>query len=255
LIAALLSQDMDMMAAYESGDVYLAFGKAAGLIPATGTKETHNKERDLCKGIVLGVSYDMSARGLAPRISKYIEGGCDEAKAQGLINAFYDAYPDYAAWKRETIKEYEDSGYLRLSDGWTMWGDNDNKRSVGNFPVQGHGAVVMRQAVKDLTKAEIETVFTVHDAIVAECDSANVAETAELMAASMVESFDKVFQPYGVTRPIRVEGVVWSDDFEENQEIAGLPEIFEVQRIYVDAAAKTDIKKFCEYLTGHSNHK
>ena len=45
-IAAALSNDQAMLAAYESGDSYLAFAKQAGGVPDDATKETHEPERE-----------------------------------------------------------------------------------------------------------------------------------------------------------------------------------------------------------------
>jgi DNA polymerase I len=64
-IAAKLSGDPNMLAAYASGDPYLAFAKQAGAIPPHGTQKTHRGVRELYKQCVLGVSYGMEAPGLA----------------------------------------------------------------------------------------------------------------------------------------------------------------------------------------------
>ena len=45
-IAAVLSGDEVMQAAYLSGDPYLEFAKQAGAVPADATKRTHNNERE-----------------------------------------------------------------------------------------------------------------------------------------------------------------------------------------------------------------
>jgi len=42
-VAAALSGDPAMKAAYESGDIYLGFAKAAKVVPADGTRQTHNR--------------------------------------------------------------------------------------------------------------------------------------------------------------------------------------------------------------------
>ena len=44
-IAAVLSNDPNMIEAYQSGDPYLAFAKLAGAVPADATKETHGNHR------------------------------------------------------------------------------------------------------------------------------------------------------------------------------------------------------------------
>lgn len=208
LIAAVLSQDYKMMEAYESGDVYLAFAKAARLVPSDGTKSSHKKERDMCKALVLGISYDMSPKGLSGRL------GCTEKQAEEYVSTFFDTYPDYAHWKEDTLFEYSRDSYLALPDGWVMWGDNDNKRSVGNFPVQGHGAVVMRDAVARAQDEGLDVVYTLHDALTIEFASKDHKEAITLLMTAMSEAFHYVMSRYGKCPKIRLEGETWSRDYE-----------------------------------------
>ena len=49
-----LSEDPEMLAAYRSGDCYLAFAKQAGAVPADATKKSHPAERELFKLCALG---------------------------------------------------------------------------------------------------------------------------------------------------------------------------------------------------------
>lgn len=53
-VAAQLSKDQNLLDAYNSGDVYLAFAKQANLVPHDATKQSHKLERMLCKSTVLG---------------------------------------------------------------------------------------------------------------------------------------------------------------------------------------------------------
>jgi DNA polymerase-1 len=64
-IAAAFSGDERMAEGYAAGDPYLAFAKAARLVPADGTKASHKAMRDRCKAIVLGVGYGMEAETMA----------------------------------------------------------------------------------------------------------------------------------------------------------------------------------------------
>ena len=59
--AAALSGDERMVEAYVTGDPYLAFAKAARLVPADASKGTHPAIREWCKAIVLGIGYGMEA--------------------------------------------------------------------------------------------------------------------------------------------------------------------------------------------------
>jgi hypothetical protein len=245
LIAAILSQDEKMIQAYASGDVYLAFGKEAKLIPPEGTKTTHKKLRDMCKTVVLGISYDLSCKGLAPRLSQITEEVWTEEKADDLIKLFYEVYCDYREWKEEIKQDYEQVGWAQLSDGWMMWGDNDNHRSVGNFPVQGMGAVIMREAVRRAEAAGLEIIFTLHDALYAEINSYDMAAVKTLMRC-MSEAFDHCMKPYGKACPIRLEGEVWSTDYTEKmpEKVENVVALCE----YIDDKGKADLERYRKYL-------
>jgi DNA polymerase I-like protein with 3'-5' exonuclease and polymerase domains len=69
-IAAVLSNDPNMIEAYKSGDPYLAFAKLAGAVPVDATKETHGNMRQLFKSCVLGVQYGLGAESLGFKIGK-----------------------------------------------------------------------------------------------------------------------------------------------------------------------------------------
>src|SRR6478672_9966146 len=59
-----------MLAAYKSGDPYLAFAKQAGAVPQDATKQSHSAQRDLFKACVLAVQYGMGPDALAARIGQ-----------------------------------------------------------------------------------------------------------------------------------------------------------------------------------------
>jgi len=245
LVAAVLSQDKAMLRAYDSGDVYLAFGKSAGLIPEHGTKDTHKALRNVCKTCVLGISYDLSARGLAPRLTQITKEDWTEDRAQELIDLFYETYSDYGEWKREVQTEYRDAGMLTLQDGWMMWGDNDNPRSVGNFQVQGLGAVIMRKAVAFAQDAGLDVLLTLHDSLMIETDAYDVSQMVSLrdcMAAAAAE----VFKPYGDFIPIELSGEAWSSDYAATPppSIAG----FHYMSEYSDAKGGKDLERYRKFF-------
>jgi DNA polymerase I-like protein with 3'-5' exonuclease and polymerase domains len=96
-IAAALSGDTAMMAAYRSGDPYLAFGKQAGAIPPDGTKATHKAERDRFKACVLAVQYGMGFESLADRI------GQNPDVAKWLLALHRRTYPTYWQWSEAAV--------------------------------------------------------------------------------------------------------------------------------------------------------
>ena len=106
-IAAKLSGDEVMQAAYRSGDPYLAFAKQAGLVPADATKQTHGAMRELCKQCVLGVAYGMEAKSLAQRI------GQPEIVARDLLRAHRETYRKFWAWSDAMVD--------RAMMGFPLW--------------------------------------------------------------------------------------------------------------------------------------
>lgn len=232
LIAALLSSDEQMIEAYASGDVYLAFGKAAGLIPKDGTKDTHKRERNICKTLVLGISYDMGADGLAMRLTQVTKIIWNREQAEDLISTFYEIYDDYKRWKGEILREYEVEDMLQLKDGWAMLGGNENSRSVGNFPVQGAGACIMRKAVALAQDKGIDVIFTLHDALYAEHD-VSVKDTG--LEFCMREAFQWYFDFAKGSELIRLDYHTWG---------SGLKEEF-----YVDEKGEKDLNNYRKFFS------
>lgn len=246
LIAALLSEDKKMVEAYRSSDVYLAFGKDAKVIPKDATKESHGKEREALKAVVLGTSYDMGAGGMARRLSSDEEVWTEE-KAQDLIDKFYDTYSDYDEYKKNLVSTYYEEGMLRLSDGWTLFGDNDNWRSVGNCPVQGEGAVIMRRAVALAQDAGIDVIYTLHDALYAEFDSGDSTIPTKLglcMVQAFIESFPNMKEE---AKSIRLDGHCWSYDYIDKPKWSAFFPLKFSER-YVDERGYKDLQRFKEFL-------
>lgn len=253
LISAILSQDEDMIDAYKSGDVYLAFGKAAGFIPPDGTKKSHPLMREAAKATVLGISYDMTEFGLAPRLSQVLSKKVEPDEAAEYITLFYETYPDFSEWKRQIQNQYDEDGFLELPDGWAMWGDNDNRRSVGNFPVQGHGAVIMREAVERAEAKGCRVIFTLHDALYIEYPSFEFQHVKNLCDA-MSESFKSTLEYAGdLQADIRLEGETWSPDYTEKtatgvKNVVAMPE-------YMDDKGSRDLKLYRKYFTSQYSQR
>jgi hypothetical protein len=96
-IAAALSGDRLMLAAYRSGDPYLAFAKQANAAPADATKDSHASVRELFKTCVLGVQYGMEAYSLATRI------GGSPVRARELLRAHRETYRTFWKWSDQVV--------------------------------------------------------------------------------------------------------------------------------------------------------
>jgi hypothetical protein len=158
-IAAALSGDTAMQAAYQSGDPYLALAKQAGAVPADASKATHGPQRELFKQCVLAVQYGMQAAGLALRI------GQPPIVARELLLAHRDTYRTFWRWSDAALDTAMLTGSLHTVFGWHVHvGETSNPRSLRNFPMQANGAEMMRLAACLATERGIEVCAPVHDA-------------------------------------------------------------------------------------------
>jgi hypothetical protein len=243
LIAALLSGDKKLIQTYASGDVYLASGKAIGTIPKDGTKQTHKKERDQQKPVVLGWMYWMTGHGLSADLTDKTGREWSVEEAQDLLDKLDEEYYVFAEFRQETIQNYWDNGYLKLRDGWAMFGDNGNKRSIGNCPVQGAGADIMRRAVRKCSERGLEVIITLHDALYIECDVGDW-EAVETFKQCMIEAFIEYFpeNPRDASL-IRIDTYAWGEGLEEGRvgDVDTMP-------IYVDERAVEEFDKFKQYI-------
>src|SRR5262249_31832041 len=110
-IAASLSGDKTMQAAYLSGDPYLAFAKQARAVPQDATKETHSSQRELFKQCVLAVQYGMESRSLAMRIAQ------PEIVARELLRAYRQTYRVGWTWSDAAVDTAMLTGSLHTRYG------------------------------------------------------------------------------------------------------------------------------------------
>jgi hypothetical protein len=158
-IAAALSGDEAMLAAYRSGDPYLAFAKQAGAVPLDATKTTHGPTRELFKQCVLAVQYGMEANSLALRI------GQPPVVARDLLRAHRETYQKFWRWSDAAVDYAMLTGCLHTVFGWHVHVDEKpNPRSLRNFPMQGNGSELLRLACCLATERGIEVCAPVHDA-------------------------------------------------------------------------------------------
>ena len=122
-IAAKLSGDEPMMAAYQSGDPYLAFGKQCGEAAAGRDEEHRTRDtRHMLKGCVLGIQYGMEAKTLACRI------GQPPIVARDLLRAHRETYSKFWRWSDAAVDHAMLSGTLHTVFGWHVHvGDNPTR--------------------------------------------------------------------------------------------------------------------------------
>lgn len=255
LLKALLSGDKKMIEAYASGDVYLAFGKEVRMIPANGTKTTHPAERQTCKSTILGLSYLMSKYGLAIKLTQDTDKFWNEDDAQEMVDKFEEAYPVSHEHGKETVETYFDVGYIRLKDGWTMFGSNTNHRSVNNMPIQGAGADIMRRAVLLATRSfNLKVIYTLHDALYIEADRGDW-ESVDKFAYCMREAFISYFRGTPQEEDselIRQDIYAWGDGLEEGKLTTPEGNVIDTAPYYVDERAEEEFEAFKGFFMENS---
>jgi hypothetical protein len=223
LLAALLSNDANLLKAYVSGDIYLSFGIESGLIKEkNATKKTHGAIRDSLKRFLLSAIYGAGAVSVMKTLKVPRE------TADEYLLGFRRTYPQYVAWRERVGAVYRDQGQISLPDGWPLWkflpkkGEEQKTGilSAQNFPVQGRGAIVLREAVSLAHKEGLKVLYTFHDAIGIELSSSNPEPEIKALVRAMTKGFRVALseRDRGNFPDIELEGILWGPDFEDRGE-------------------------------------
>ncbi|QDU22107.1 DNA polymerase [Urbifossiella limnaea] len=216
-IAAALSADPQMMEAYTSGDFYTTFAKMAGAIPADATKHTHPAEREAFKVVSLGVLYGLSADGLARRL------GAPRGRGVELLDLHRRTFRRFWEWSDSVEERALLTGRLRTRFGWATGVPAGldpatgrplaNPRSLRNWPMQAHGAEMMRLAACLATERGLAVCCPVHDAFLIEAPDDRAEDETERMRDAMREASELVLPGF----PLRTDAKIvrhpdrWTD--------------------------------------------
>lgn len=187
-IAAALSGDELLWTAYESGDPYIAFAIQAGLAPQGATKETHKDIRNRCKSVVLGTNYGMSAYGVAQAAKIH------ELEAKVLLQKHRETYRKFWAWAENN----KDRGLLGLKletcFGWPIRVTSGDVKANTflNWPMQAHGAEMMRIACILAVERGIKLCAPIHDALLIEAPMDQIDSEVVRLKECMAEASEAV---------------------------------------------------------------
>jgi DNA polymerase I len=198
-IAAALSGDQAMQAAYRSGDPYLMFAKQAGAVPPDATKQTHGPTRELFKTCALAVQYGMEAPSLALRI------GRPSIVAMDLLRAHRETYRRFWEWSDAAVDHAMLTGSLPTVFGWRVHvGEDSNPRSLRNYPMQGNGAEMLRVACCFATERGVEVCAPVHDAVLICAPLDRLEANIAAMRAAMAEASRIVIAGFELGTDVKV---------------------------------------------------
>jgi hypothetical protein len=159
-IAGALSGDQAMQEAYTSDDIYLTFGKQAGVLPADATVETHGAQRDLFKICVLATQYGQTYQALAEQIDQ------PDIIGRELLRYHHKVYHRFWSWSNNRVNRSLLYNEQQTVFGWRhRFKEQPKINSVRNFFMQGNGAEMLRLACCLGTEGGISICAPVHDAI------------------------------------------------------------------------------------------
>ncbi|MDV7145482.1 DNA polymerase [Tropicimonas sp. TH_r6] len=213
-IAAYLSGDPVMIQHYRSGDFYLSFGRSAGLIPETATKQSHGLFRNkVLKPVSLGTLYGQKEQSLAARIGRSVNEAAD------LLRAHRSQYEVYWDWNRDSIDQATLSGRIETPLGWQMevsdirqtmlvgdaWEQEGTRETtLQNWPMQATAGDILRVACIAMAEAGYRICFPLHDAVLVEVDETAVEAASADISYLMEEAARAVL---GHPIPVDVEVV------------------------------------------------
>jgi DNA polymerase I len=204
-IAAALSGDPKMQAAYRSGDSYLAFAKLAGHAPPNAVKSSHRAVRELFKQCVLGTQYGQGVGGLANRIGENL------VVAGILLRAHRETFWRFWQWSQAAVDTAMSTNRLHTVFGWDLQlSEIVYPRSLLNHPMQANGAEMLRLGCCLATERGVKIGGPVHDAVlvVSALDQieADVATTRTAMAEAsrvVLSGFELTTEATIVRYPVR----------------------------------------------------
>ena len=211
-IAAALSRDPKMQAAYKSGDPYLSFAKQTGAAPPDATKESHPDVRELYKTCVLAVQYQMTAQGLSQRLDKPIY------EARSLLDQHRRLYARFWEWSERVSDHAFLNKEMLACFGWRLNVSTQTKpRTVANFQMQANGAEMLRIAVILGREEGVNISATIHDAILIEAALDELEEQTAVMQSRMAEASRLVLDGFELGSD--AEFTRYPDAFGKRQEL------------------------------------
>ena len=203
-VAAIVSGDAAMLAAYDAGEDL--HRKTAGAVLKKAPGEVTKTERQMAKAVGFGLLFGQGAKGLQ-RYAKASYGvEMSQAEAEKARREFFKAYPGLSLWQTETRKAAERAGQVRTPGGRVRKLDGKGVATEClNTPIQGGAAEAMLAALAvlepQLAGLGAALVNVVHDELVVECDPDNAGAVAHAVEAAMVAGFAVIF-PRGSTRDL-----------------------------------------------------
>lgn len=198
-IAAALSEDPAMMAAYSAGDPYLWLAKVGGYAPPEATKKTHLNVRETFKVVYLAANYGMGEYSLSQVIGRPL------IDARELLRLHRAKFPVFWRWSDAAHTHAILTGTINTVFGWELhMAPNMKPNTLRNFPVQANGAEMLRLACCLGTECGIHVCAPVHDALLIEAPVSEIDQAVVEAQRAMREASEKVLGGF----PLRTDAKI-----------------------------------------------
>jgi DNA polymerase-1 len=170
-IAAILSDDRNLLEACESEDLYLGCARQLGFVRESMNGGEVKDVRTLFKVVVLAISYGVGPYTLAVRV------GVSLYEAQEILARMRARFHRFEDFSQSILDQAGLDMRLSTPLDWTMrCPPHSNPRTLRNFPIQSTGAEILHTLVVLAERRRIEIVAPIHDAVLVECEAADVEE-------------------------------------------------------------------------------
>jgi DNA polymerase-1 len=213
-IAAALSGDPVMIEAVESGDPYLGFAKAAGLVAPDAAKHDDCEcptclVRAACKIAILGTNYGMSTYALAMKTGLHI------IEATEMQRRLEETWQVFTVWRKDIVNAAQLALMIESVYGWGIHlDDHTSENSIKNFPMQSNGAEMLRLACCLVAEAGVELLAPVHDAVLIGAPAGDIADAVATTRRCMSEASAEVLGGFVIPR-IDAKVVSYPDRFSD----------------------------------------
>jgi hypothetical protein len=198
-IAAVLSGDAELLAACESGDVYLGIARQLGFLSGSMAAEEVKAVRALFKTVVLGIQYGLGARSLAMR------AGISFYEAAEILARLRARFHVFEAFGQRTLDRAGIELGLSTPFGWVMQcPPGINPRTVRNFPMQSTGSEILHALCIMAERRSIPIIAPVHDAVMVEVAIEDMKEVSAALDRVMRDASAVVLRGYELPTDVQL---------------------------------------------------
>jgi len=176
-IAAVKSEDMELLAVCEAGDVYNGIARQLG----------YAENRPLFKTVVLGILYSLEAQSLAWRAGISI---VEAAEILSRLRARFRTFEQFCS----TVRDHAGLDLVLTTNfGWTMnCPPGTSGRVLRNWPIQAAGAEIMHIFTTLAERRGVSVCATIHDAVLAEGDPTCIDDVSRELDRTMGDASELV---------------------------------------------------------------